>query len=191
MRIKLLWFYLFEGLVVYSNLYSITLFLCLRSLLTANSICLGTCSSCFSSRSTHSVCVSLEAVQSTILFQSRKCFLKVFLKFVSFLFRFVARMLELIRCCGCKSTTFILFLIFYSRTTFNSLKIRFYWRSSLSDPLLPSSYWEEGQLWMVYGVFYKCNVFTIAFPLVLSRHNWFAACKKNSNVSFLRFIFQI
>jgi hypothetical protein len=60
-QIALILFILTEGLVVYSNLqFYYSLFFVLRSLKTAvNSICLGTCSSCFFVSFDHSkLCVS-------------------------------------------------------------------------------------------------------------------------------------
>jgi hypothetical protein len=70
-------FILTEGLVVFSNLSILLLFiLCLKiSLKTAvNSICLGTCSSCFFPLNKHGKHVSRSGCKSTTSFQSRKCF---------------------------------------------------------------------------------------------------------------------
>ena len=86
MRIKLLWFYLFltEGLVVYSNLSILLLsILCLKiSLKTAvNSICLGTCSSCFFV-SINMINMSLEAgAKVQLLFNLASVFWKFFENF--------------------------------------------------------------------------------------------------------------
>jgi hypothetical protein len=86
MRIKLLWFYLFltEGLVVYSNLSILLLsILCLKiSLKTAvNSICLGTCSSCFVSFDSQCLRVSRSGCKVQLLFNLASVFWKFFENF--------------------------------------------------------------------------------------------------------------
>jgi hypothetical protein len=89
MRIKLLWFYLFltEGLVVYSNLSILLLsFFVLRSLKTVNSICLGTCSSCFFRPVRLIVLCSRSGCKSTTSFHLASVFWKFF---ENFRFRFL------------------------------------------------------------------------------------------------------
>jgi hypothetical protein len=86
MRIKLLWFYLFltEGLVVYSNLSILLLsILCLKiSLKTAvNSICLGTCSSCFVSFDSQCLRVSRSGCKVQLLFNLASVFESFFENF--------------------------------------------------------------------------------------------------------------
>jgi hypothetical protein len=120
-------------------------------------------------RLTVSACLSKRVQKYS--FQSRKCFLKVFLTFVFLFFRLLARMLRTYSLLRCKShlyTTSAFFLIFcYSQYNLYRWKYAFL-TTIFFDLSLLVAIGKGNFMDVVYGFLYKCNVLQ-SFSLVLSR----------------------